>query len=565
MKEGEKSKKRLWGRLEVAKKVVEFEKSIKRPASQRKLAEELKIPRSTLQHWLSRKETINANPQVIAFFESPDGVAFLHRIVLAAHFVMTLLGPCGIRLVCLFLELTGLDRFVAASYGSQQEVSLDMEKGVVEFGQEERNRLAEGMEPKKVSVCEDETFHPKTCLVAIEPVSNFILLEKYTPSRKAEEWSSSMEKAIGDMPIEVIQSTSDEARGIRHHVEEDLGANHSPDVFHVENEVVKATSVSLATRKRKAEKALEKAINKVSGHREEKDAYLNGNRGPGRPPAFDKRIQDAQKKEDEATEALEKATDHQERTKKAIQGISEAYHPYDLETCASRGAEELASLLEKQFSEIEQVASEASLPDRCLKRIKKAKRVVVDMIATIAFFFLTVRAKVEALSLSPEVEKAVYENLIPAIYLGLVSKKAKDAQQRHKLRHRSQKLLAPLLVRDGPFCSLAKEERLLINRVAHECAQLFQRSSSCVEGRNGQLALRHHGLHRISDRKLAALTTVHNYFVKRSDGTSAAERLFGSRPRDLFEWLLDRVDIPGRPAAERLQPKRMEYQLLAAA
>jgi hypothetical protein len=105
----------------------------------------------------------------------------------------------------------------------------------------------------------------------------------------------------------------------------------------------------------------------------------------------------------------------------------------------------------------------------------------------------------------------------------------------------------------------------VINQVAQECAQLFQRSSSCVEGRNGQLALQHHGLHRISNRKLAALTTAHNYFVKRDDGTTAAERFFGSKPRDLFEWLLDKVNISGRPALERQRPKRVEFPALVAA
>jgi hypothetical protein len=72
-----------------------------------------------LQHWLTRPDTVDADPELVDFFESPVGVAFLHRLVLAAHFVMTLLGPCGIRLVCLFLELAGLDPFVAASYGPQ--------------------------------------------------------------------------------------------------------------------------------------------------------------------------------------------------------------------------------------------------------------------------------------------------------------------------------------------------------------------------------------------------------------------------------------------------------------
>ena len=113
--------------------------------------------------------------------------------------------------------------------------------------------------------------------------------------------------------------------------------------------------------------------------------------------------------------------------------------------------------------------------------------------------------------------------------------------------------------RDGPLCGLGRQEKRLIENVAWECAQLFQRSSSCVEGRNGQLALRHHSLHRISDRKLAALTTVHNYFVKRSDATTAAERFFSAKPQNLFEWLLERVDLPGRPAQKRSQSQPKEY------
>jgi hypothetical protein len=110
-----------------------YEQAAQHTPSQRQLAAELGIPRSTLQHWLARKGGIDADPEVVAFFESPAGVAFLHRLVLAAHFVMTLLGPCGIRLVCLFLELTGLDQFVAASYGPQRQVSLAMEEGWTRF------------------------------------------------------------------------------------------------------------------------------------------------------------------------------------------------------------------------------------------------------------------------------------------------------------------------------------------------------------------------------------------------------------------------------------------------
>ena len=101
---------------------------------------------------------------------------------------------------------------------------------------------------------------------------------------------------------------------------------------------------------------------------------------------------------------------------------------------------------------------------------------------------------------------------------------------------------------------LDPEQKELITGIATECAQLFQRSSSCTEGRNGQLALRHHSLHRLSHRKLNVLTTVHNYFITRPDGSTAAQRFFNADPRSLFDYLLAHVDLPGRPAQKRPPP-----------
>jgi len=547
--------KKNWTREEIADHLAAF--AVLEPdfTSHRQVAEYLDIPRSTLQYWQQRKEHIDAAPEVVAFFESPAGVAFLHRLVLAAHFVMTLLGPCGVRLVCRFLELTGLDRFVAASYGPQQRVSASMEQATVAFGQAEDRRLSEGMLPKKIAVCEDETFHPEICLVAIEPVSNFILLEQYSADRTAATWTAAMQEAIGDRPIEIIQATSDEARGLCHHIQEDLGGHHSPDLFHVQQEIVRGMSAPLSAKKRQAEKGLEEAAQHRGRQQAEQQAYHHGPRPPGRPPDFDQRIQTAQAHEEEARQTLETIQAQQAQTRETLAGINQAYHPYDLESGAARSPEEVSSSLAALFSTLEQIAHQANLSERCLQKIHKAKRVVTHMVATIAFFFLTLRTKVEALGLPPQVEKAVYEQLIPGIYLSRVAGKAPEAEQRHLLRKKAEALLAPLRIRDGPFQYIEESERKRIEQVAEECAHLFQRSSSCVEGRNGQLGLRHHSLHRLSHRKLAALTTVHNYAVKRPDGTTPAQRFYGAQPRDLFEWILERVDLPGRPAKKRPQTK----------
>ena len=87
------------------------------------------------------------------------------------------------------MELTQLDRFVAPSYGAQYGVAMALEEAVVAFGQEEGRRLGTRMPARQIALCEDETFHPEPCLVAIEPVSDFIVLEQYVSDYTAATWT----------------------------------------------------------------------------------------------------------------------------------------------------------------------------------------------------------------------------------------------------------------------------------------------------------------------------------------------------------------------------------------
>lgn len=520
--------------------------------SQRKIADEIGIPRSTLQHWLERKDHIDAEPELVAFFESPVGTAFLHRLVLGAHFVMTMSGNGSVRNVCQLFELTGLHQFIAASYATQYGVSTKMEQAIIDFDHCERDRLAASMQPKEIAVCQDETFHPETCLVAIEPASNFILVEKYADNRKASEWTKAMEEATQGLPVSIVQSASDEGKGIVHHVKTDLGAQHVPDLFHVQHEIVKGTSAVLGSKKKQAQERLEMAMQRVDSRIRQKEEYQQTPHGPGRPPQFDERIEAAVQIREKACKALETAESHRQRMKDSIRKIGKVYHPVDIETGRLRQSDEVSQSLNDCFTEIETVASEANLLNRSLKRIQKAKKVVVDMVAAILFYHMHIQAKVEALSLPPKVEQAVIDTLIPGLYIKRISRQAKSADERRRLRVLSENMLGSLQAEDGPFVGLSAEELKLIEKVGAECANLFQRSSSCVEGRNGQLSLRHHGLHRLSNRKLAALTAVHNYFIRRPDGTTAAERFFGIKPREMFDFLLGKVDLPGRPAQRRV-------------
>jgi hypothetical protein len=519
--------------------------------SERKLSETINIPRSTWQYWQMRQANIEAEPEVVAFFTSPAGIAFLHRLVLAAHFVICFLGSGGVRLVCAFIELSGLGEFVASSYSPQRKMSVEIEEGICTFEKEEEARLATEMKPKQICVAQDETEHEQSCLVAIEPVSNYILLEKYVANRQAKTWNQEMSEAMVGKPIEIVQSTSDEGRGLTSHVKKGLGVHHAPDVFHVQQEVSRATSGSLAGKIRRAEKEVARAEQKVKQQEAAKTKYYSQKQGPGRPPNFDKRLENARQEKKEATENLGVRQEQQERARKANKAISRVYHPYNLQTGEAQTAETVDTALQVQFKELATIAAEAGLRESSRQRLEKAKRVVVEMVATIAFFWFTVTAKIEALGLAEETENMVYEVLLPAYYLAIVAQKTKDIAQREELKQKTEELIAAVHNKESPIQRLSIAEQQTLESVAWECVHLFQPSSSCVEGRNGQLALRHHALHRLSDRKLNALKVVHNFHLRRRDGTTAAERFFGQAPRELFSYLLERVNLPGFPAQKR--------------
>lgn len=113
--------------------------------SLRQAATALDVPRSTLQAWRASQDRLDAPPAVVAFCHSAPGLAFLHRVVLGIPLVCTAVGAWGIRLGGLLVQLTGLDRFGAASYGAQHQGNRQVEAAIVAYRREESARLAKTM------------------------------------------------------------------------------------------------------------------------------------------------------------------------------------------------------------------------------------------------------------------------------------------------------------------------------------------------------------------------------------------------------------------------------------
>jgi hypothetical protein len=473
----------------------------------------------------------------------------LHRLVLAVHLVCVEVGACGIRLVCLLLKLTGLDRFVAASYGVQQQVNRQVEEALVTYRHEEHARLAKDRPTKAITLAKDETFTGGLCLVAIEPKSNFIVLEQAAPGRDQDTWNALMEQALAGLNCQGMQSTSDEAPGLLAYVEHHLGAHHSPDLFHGQHELVKAVSGPMATKQRAAAKAASEA--------QERGEHMQGplqgagdephKRGPGRPPRAAASLEQLVQAAQAAHQEFERIRAQREQVAQSIRTIGQVYHVVDVERGGRRNGRLIAADIRAQIGILRSVAQHEGLTQTCVDRIDKAERVVPKMQATIEFVAGYVRQPVRQLALTPPVSYALHTHLMPACYLERVAQR-RTVSAGEPLRALAARLRTPLFEPGGALAELSERQQSQLNQQAKELAEVFQRSSSNVEGRNGYLSLRNHQLRGLDrPRKRACLTAIHNFFLTRPDGTTAAERFFGQKPRSMFAAVLESVAIPPAP------------------
>jgi len=520
--------------------------------SSRRIASELNVPPRTLNYWTHREWALMNNSswpeRTVWFLESLEGTELLHRLVTAAHLVFVEATDCGLRNLSWFLQLSRLSEFVAASYGAQQAMAEEVESLLIRFGQEEDARLAADMPAREITLCEDETFHPQICLVAIEPVSDFIVVEQYQPQRDAATWEQCTSAKLAGLPVTVCQVTSDAAKALIAHAETYLGAHHSPDLFHVQYDTVKATGGALASQTQAAVREWEK--------RQERTADLQTKGDSCREKGCSDRLvgvlqQRAQQAETAAREQIEACQARQKRAQAARQGLGRDYHPIDLQTAQPLTAEEVGRRLAGHFDALDQVAAEAGLSTHARDKLAKARRVLDSMQATIAFFWTIVASRLAAWGYHPTVQRWMQQDLIPAYYLCRVANKARTAEEKQRLRILAAEVLARARSPDGLWGTLPGDLQADLESKARQCADFFQRSSSCVEGRNGQLSLRHHALHQLTARKLQALTVLHNYAVQREDRSTAASRFYGGTPRDLFGWLLAHLSLPARPRLGR--------------
>jgi len=248
-----------------------------------------------------------------------------------------------------------------------------------------------------------------------------------------------------------------------------------------------------------------------------------------------------------ASREHERLAQQREQISKSIRGIGHDYHFVDLERGVRRNGQRIAADIQEHIEQIRTIAQQEGLSQSCLERIEKAERVVPKMQATIEFVSRYVGQQVDQLDLTPPASFAMHAKLIPSLYLDRVAQ-TRTVSDGEPLRELAERLRAPLFESGGALSGLSPEAQDRLHEEAKRLAAVFQRSRSNVEGRNGYLSLRNHQLRGLDlPRKRECFTTIHNFFLTRPDGTTAAERFFGQQPRSMFAAILASVELPPAP------------------
>jgi hypothetical protein len=320
-------------------------------------------------------------------------------------------------------------------------------------------------------------------------------------------------------------------------------------LFHVQHELVKAVSGPMATKERAAHKAVTEAraqLERVHALPQSESGEPD-KRGPGRPRKEPVSLEQAEQALEATNREHERLAQQREQAKMHIRGIGHDYHFVDLERGVRRNGLLIASDIEGHIDQIRTIAQHEGLSQNCLERIEKAERVVPNMQATIEFVSDDVRQQVDQLDLAQSASFAMHAKLIPSYDLDRVAQ-TRTVEGGETLHELAEQLRAPLFEPGGVLSTLSPEAQNHLHDEAKRLASVFQRSSSNVEGRNGYLSLRNHQLRGLDlPRKRECFTAIHNFFLTRSDGTTAAERFFGPKPRSMFAAILDSVELAPAP------------------
>ncbi len=517
-------------------------------ASVRTIAKLTGIPRSTAHRYKVRIGERTQYPES-HLWEREEGHQWLCVLVFATVYVFGIMRGVGAESLSLFFTLLHIQTHIGVSPSAIRAIRRDMEAHLIQHqAEQEQAYVHQAKCDREICVGADETFFHEMFLVFMDLPSGYLFVEETADDRTYDTWKACTQQRLQQLGMTVRYVVSDRAKALIQLATDGVDCLSIPDLFHASHEVSNVFGARLHRQRQRLQKKLSQAAAQLA------TLHQLTNVAP--------EIASQQEVIAQLTQESQPIAAGIDTYTTLLHRISLCVHPFPLSSAVQPvTSADIRQALHAIAKSLEELRVAYDLTDS-QERLAKFTKQIDDLAAVIDGWWLWVEDCLDPYELEEEEAMWLREGLLPTIYWRQQAERTKQPVLKQRYQQAAEQAQGKL--KRHPHTQHVTEGDLAYWQPwAEWMVTKFQRSSSAVEGRNGYLSQMHHTGRGIAPQRVQALTVIHNFGLRRPDGTTAAQRLFGREFPNLFEWVVSQMGELPLPRKARVSVERELLRLQA--
>lgn len=485
--------------------------------SLRAIAKATGISKSSVHRHLKTRTRQQQYPESY-LWEAVEGENWLSLLVFGVIYCFGIKGGIGVDSLSAFFHLLRLEQHIGCSPSALSKLEEQFKTKIIAYEQEQ-SKASQREQPIGICVGADETFFGLPILVAVELASGFIFSEAVCENRTYDTWWKQVSSWFNFEQWNCHFMVSDGAKALVKLALSGLNCPNVPDLFHLLRDLSKSIGTAISLQQARLQKEQVALIAQSS-------------------PESKTQLKEVQ------AEQLKTETAYQDY-QKSLHALSQSIHPFHIDTGESQLGMELEAHLQPHLSILERL-SQSYAPTKSQAALERWQRQLPNLSGVLHAWWQWVLQALCVQTQDPEIQNWVLNCLLPWVYWHQQTQKTRQPQLKLGYELATKQAHERFLLDVSTKALSTSEKQLWVDWAIWMCAK-FQRTSSAVEGRNGYLSRLHHSNRGFTSQTLKVLTIIHNFDIKRDDGSSPAQRLFAQPFPDLFQWVVPQMGQLPRP------------------
>ena len=470
------------------------------------------------------------------WWETEVGSQWLKLLVIAVVYYFGIKQGVGAESLSSFFMAIHLEGQVGTSASSLRKLEEQVRQTIVSYG-EAQSPQCQPQPGQGICVGGDETFFGLPILVMVELASGYILTEVECENRDYATWLEQIGHWWNQKGWQCHFMVSDRAKALVKLAVDGLGCVSVSDWFHALRALAQPLGSGIArklSQLNKQQQTLAQQIVRASSA----DAHHQLEQAMATLSLQQQQV------------SLAQPNYHQ-----ALHTLTQMMHPFHPLSQDWQLWSALSHSLADPLAVFSTLASDYGTV-KAHQAIARFNTQIPSLAQGIHAWWQWVVQALRAQSDDPQVQTWVLTALLPWVYWQQQTDKTRQPELKSAYQQATERAYQHL-VTHAMTADIQDSDRQSWISWCQWMVSKYQRSSSAVEGRNGYLSRLHHTARGLSAQTLQVLTILHNFDLRRADGTTAAQRLFGHSFPDVFEWVVARMgDLPlARRSSKAHQPK----------